>query len=158
MVDRYSLDKNSEGYQDLTACKAIKRADNNRAVNRRINMKGEDLEQATLIQWCNLQSCKHKELDLIYAIPNGGYRNKAEARKLKATGTKAGVPDLHLPVPKMVNGILYGGLFIEMKFGNNKCTENQKKWIRRLQDQGYQCKICYSADEAIKVIKKYLGI
>lgn len=24
MVDRYSLDKNSEGYQDLTACKAIK--------------------------------------------------------------------------------------------------------------------------------------
>ena len=24
-------------------------------------MKGEDLEQATLIQWCNLQSCKYSE-------------------------------------------------------------------------------------------------
>ena len=45
-------------------------------------MKGEDLEQATLIQWCNLQSCKYEELKWIYAIPNGGYRNKAEAKKI----------------------------------------------------------------------------
>ena len=63
-------------------------------------MKGEDLEQATLIQWCNLQSCKYSELKLIFAIPNGGYRNKGEARKLKATGTKSGVPDLFLAVPR----------------------------------------------------------
>ena len=69
-------------------------------------MKGEDLEQATLIQWCNLQSCKYEELKWIYAIPNGGYRNKAEAKKLKSTGTKRGCPDLCLPVMfKSINGI-----------------------------------------------------
>lgn len=117
-------------------------------------MKGEDLEQATLIQWCNLQSCKYSELKLIFAIPNGGYRNKAEARKLKATGTKSGVPDLFLAVPRSPKH----GLFIEMKVGRNKCTDNQKKWIRALMEQGYEVKVCYSCEEAIQVIKRYLGI
>ncbi|MGN1033441.1 MAG: hypothetical protein ACI4PU_08225 [Intestinibacter sp.] len=28
MQSRYPLDRNGEGYKDLTACKAIKRADN----------------------------------------------------------------------------------------------------------------------------------
>lgn len=117
-------------------------------------MKGEDLEQATLIQWCNLQSCKYSELKMIFAIPNGGYRNKGEARKLKATGTKSGVPDLFLPVPRSQKY----GLFIEMKVGRNKCTENQKKWIRALMEQGYEVKVCYSAEEAIQIIKRYLSI
>lgn len=117
-------------------------------------MKGEDLEQATLIQWCNLQSCKYSELKMIFAIPNGGYRNKGEARKLKATGTKSGVPDLFLPVPRSPKY----GLFIEMKVGRNKCTDNQKKWIRNLLEQGYEVKVCYSCEEAIQIIKRYLGI
>ena len=119
-----------------------------------LNMKGEDLEQATLIQWCNLQSCKYSELKMIFAIPNGGYRNKGEARKLKTTGTKSGVPDLFLAVPKNNKA----GLFLEMKVGRNKCTENQKKWIRALMEQNYEVKICYSCEEAIQVIKKYLNI
>ena len=117
-------------------------------------MKGEDLEQATLISWCNLQSCKYEELKWIFAIPNGGYRHPAEAKKLKATGVKPGCPDLFLPVPK--NG--KSGLFIEMKYGKNKCTIEQVKWLDWLYKQGYMCKVCWSADEAIKVIKEYLGI
>ena len=117
-------------------------------------MKGEDLEQATLIQWCNLQSCKYSELKLIFAIPNGGYRNKVEARKLKATGTKSGVPDLFLAVPRNNKS----GLFIEMKVGRNKGTNNQKKKIRALMKQGYEVKVCYSAEEAKQIIKRYLGI
>ena len=155
-MDRYTLDRNSEGYADDTAYKAIRNADRDLETKATggLKMKGEDLEQATLIQWCNLQSCKYSELKLIFAIPNGGYRNKAEARKLKATGTKSGVPDLFLPVPRSPKH----GLFIEMKVGRNKCTENQKKWIRNLLEQGYEVKVCYSCEEAIQVIKKYLNI
>lgn len=155
-MDRYTLDRNSEGYADDTAYKAIRNADRDLETKATggLKMKGEDLEQATLIQWCNLQSCKYSELKLIFAIPNGGYRNKAEARKLKATGTKSGVPDLFLAVPR--NGKY--GLFIEMKVGRNKCTDNQKKWIRNLLEQGYEVKVCYSCEEAIQVIKKYLNI
>lgn len=155
-MDRYTLDRNSEGYADDTAYKAIRNADRDLETKATggLKMKGEDLEQATLIQWCNLQSCKYSELKLIFAIPNGGYRNKAEARKLKATGTKSGVPDLFLPVPRSQKY----GLFIEMKVGRNKCTDNQKKWIRALMEQGYEVKVCYSCEEAIQVIKRYLNI
>lgn len=155
-MDRYTLDRNSEGYADDTAYKAIRNADRDLETKATggLKMKGEDLEQATLIQWCNLQSCKYSELKLIFAIPNGGYRNKAEARKLKATGTKSGVPDLFLPVPRSPKH----GLFIEMKVGRNKCTDNQKKWIRKLLEQGYEVKVCYSCEEAIQVIKRYLNI
>lgn len=36
---------------------------------------------------------------LIYAIPNGGLRPKAEAARMKWTGTLAGMPDLGLVLP-----------------------------------------------------------
>ena len=117
-------------------------------------MKGEDLEQATLISWFNLQSCKYEELKWIYAVPNGGYRHPAEAKKLKATGTKRGVPDLFLPVAR--NG--KHGLYIEMKYGKNRLQPVQRKWYWALIDQGYEVKVCYSADEAITVIKEYLEV
>ena len=45
-----------------------------------------------------------------------------------------------------------------MKVGRNKCTDNQKKWIRALMEQNYEVKICYSCEEAIQIIKKYLNI
>lgn len=114
----------------------------------------EAQEQAIVIQWCNLQSKKYHELDLIYHCPNGGKRNKREAHNLKLEGVKAGVPDLFLPVAR--NG--KHGLYIEMKYGKNKCTIEQIKWLDWLYKQGYKCKVCYSADEAINTIKNYLNI
>lgn len=114
----------------------------------------EAQEQATVIQWCNLQSKKYRELDLIYHCPNGGKRNKREAHNLKLEGVKAGVPDLFLPVAR--NG--KHGLYIEMKWGKNTCTEKQVGWLRRLRHQGYEAVVAYGADEAIQVIKDYLNI
>lgn len=43
---------------------------------------------------------------LIFAIPNGGYRDKRTAEKLKAEGVVSGVPDLFIPAWR---------LWIEMK-------------------------------------------
>ena len=114
----------------------------------------EAQEQAVVISWCEMQKSKYPELDMIFSIPNGGYRNKIEASNLKKTGVKSGVPDLMLAVPK--NN--YYGLFIEMKWGKNKCTPNQNKWILRLSKLGYKVKVCYSSIEAIDTIKEYLGI
>ena len=50
----------------------------------------------------------------------------------------------------------YHGLFIEMKYGKNKPTENQKKWIDYLNGVGYLACVCYGADEAIKLINEYI--
>ena len=150
-MERYQLNKNGEGYADLTACKGIKRADKGNPVKPKTT---EADEQKALMQWAKWQEGRYPELKLLYHCPNGGTRNKLEAANLKRQGVKAGVPDLFLPVPRSPKH----GLFIEMKVGRNKCTDNQKKWIRKLIEQGYEVKVCYSCEEAIQVIKKYLNI
>ena len=150
-MERYQLNKNGEGYADLIACKGIKRADKGNPVKPKTT---EADEQKALMQWAKWQEGRYPELKLLYHCPNGGTRNKLEAANLKRQGVKAGVPDLFLPVPRSPKH----GLFIEMKVGRNKCTDNQKKWIRKLIEQGYEVKVCYSCEEAIQVIKKYLNI
>lgn len=114
--------------------------------------RSEATEQETLIQWCGWQQSKYPELKLLYHIPNGGSRNTLEAANLKRQGVKAGVPDLCLPVAR--SG--FHGLYIEMKYGRNKTTENQKEWLEALKEQGYFTTVCYGAEEAERIIARYL--
>ena len=150
-MDRYTSNKNKEGYTDLTACKGIKRADKGKPVKPKTT---EADEQKALIQWAKFQEKKYSELKMLMHVPNEGKRSPRYGAELKRLGLQAGFPDLALFVPR--NG--KAALFIEMKVGRNKCTDNQKKWIRNLLEQGYEVKVCYSCEEAIQVIKKYLNI
>ena len=112
----------------------------------------EEEEQKVFIEWCKMMENKYKGLELIHAIPNGGSRNEIEARNLKLTGVKAGVPDLFLPVAR--NG--KHGLYIEMKRKKGgRVSEFQKDWLAKLTDQGYETAVCYGAEEAIKTIEEY---
>lgn len=115
--------------------------------------RSEATEQEALITWCRIFENRYPELKMIYHIPNGGSRNRLEAANLKRQGVKAGVPDLCLPVPK--DG--YHGLYIEMKYGKNKQTDNQEEWMERLRQYGYRTAVCYGADEARETIKQYIG-
>ena len=114
----------------------------------------EAAEQMYLMQWAHCFSGNYPELDLLFHIPNGGSRNKFEAANLKRQGVKAGVPDLFLPVPR--GG--YHGLFIEMKYGKNKPTGEQKEWMRRLEEQAYKAAVCYGWQEAADLIMDYLKL
>lgn len=96
----------------------------------------------------------YPDLDLLFAIPNGGHRHKLTAAKLKAEGVKAGVPDLLLPVSRGQ----YHGLFIEMKFGRGRVRGEQQWWLYQLEAQGYQTAVCWSWLEAAKAVCDYLGI
>lgn len=107
-----------------------------------------------VIDWCRWHENRYPALKMIYHVPNGGSRNKLEAQNLKAEGVKAGVPDLHLPVPAAG----YHGLYVEMKWGKNKTTDNQDWWLEELARQGYKTEVCYSAEAALIEITKYLGI
>src|SRR5690242_7692047 len=60
----------------------------------------EHAEQAALIRWCNARVDVCADLAWVYAIPNGGKRDIATARKLRAEGVKAGYPDLGLDVAR----------------------------------------------------------
>lgn len=120
-------------------------------------------EQAFIFRWATLMEGRCPELELLAAIPNGaklpfvkrnGKRYSPEAMRLKEEGLKPGFPDMILPVPKRP----YHGLFIELKFGSNKPTPEQERWLDALNEQGYLAVACWGADEAIEVISEYLGI
>lgn len=113
----------------------------------------EDQEQMKVMSWAHRTKFKDGRLsDYLFHIPNGGSRNIIEATKLKKMGVKPGVPDLQLIVP---NGEVHG-LWIELKAQKGKLQPSQQIMIQRLEAQGYMCKVCFGADEAISEIKKYL--
>jgi hypothetical protein len=72
-------------------------------------------------------------LELMFAIPNGGLRDKVQAAKLKAEGVKPGVSDIMWPVP--VGS--YHGLFIELKNANGRASPEQLEFINAVRSYGY---------------------
>lgn len=116
------------------------------------NAPSEHKEQVAVIQWWDLV-CKQYGLPYfaLFAIPNGGARNVITGSRLKAEGVRRGSPDLMLAAPRDASH----GLFIEMKVGDNKPTEEQAKFIEHLNSQRYETGVCYSAVEAIRRIETY---
>jgi hypothetical protein len=103
-------------------------------------------EQKVVIRYCDI-----KGIPIVH-IPNEGKRSARVGAEMKAMGLRPGFPDLFVPLPKKE----FHGLFIEMKYGRNKLTDNQKEWLALLVKNGYACAVCYGADEAIKNIESYL--
>lgn len=110
-----------------------------------------------------------KQMELLFAIPNGGARHKAVAGKMKAEGVKSGIWDLFLPVPQLVAvGTLrmetkYHGLFIEIKEPNRRkhkdggLSDEQIKFGNAMHANGYATVVCYTWEEAFAELLKYLG-
>lgn len=113
----------------------------------------EHNEQVALMQWWKLS---HKRFKLpeyaLFAIPNGGARHIAVAKKLKAEGVRAGVPDIELRISR--NG--YHALWIEMKYGKNKPTEAQAEFMKWQEAEGAKCVVAYKWDDAKQAIEEYL--
>lgn len=105
-------------------------------------MLTEHQEQSNFVQWLEI---KHPAVRL-FAIPNGGLRNKVVAAKLKREGVRPGVPDVFIP------GL---HLFIEFKRVKGSSTSAyQKDWIAYLKEIGYRVEVCKGCDDAINVIKQ----
>lgn len=118
----------------------------------------ESIEQRALIKWCRMHRGKWPELELIYAIPNGGARNKITAAILKAEGVRRDIPDLCLPVPRGA----FHGLYIELKAqrrdgDRGRASKGQKATIEQLREQGYRAEVCLGWEAARDVIEEYLG-
>jgi hypothetical protein len=112
----------------------------------------ESNNQQALFQWAAYSNIKYPELSLMYHIPNGGKRNVREAARLKKEGVKSGIPDICLPVARGI----YHGLYIELKAGKGKASDNQKDWIDRLTNQGYKAEVCIGWEQAKDAILEYL--
>ena len=115
------------------------------------NMKrGETTEQISLFKWAERNAHVLPCLSLMYHVPNEGKRTNGAV--LKAMGLKTGVPDVVLPVASHN----FHGLYLEMKYGKNTPTKDQKEFMAALRQQGYKTAVCYSADEAVAAILEYL--
>jgi hypothetical protein len=110
--------------------------------------------QCALFDWSRNPAVRKylPDLDVMEASLNGVKLSKAQAGKAWAAGMLAGAWDINLPVPRGI----YHGMRIEMKFGRNTLTTDQKWYGRRLQELGWYVVACWSWDEAREQIIDYL--
>lgn len=119
----------------------------------------EEAHQIALFSWVERVRARYPLLKWLFAIPNGGHRHKATAGKLKAQGVKAGVLDLHLPVPRGN----FHGLWIEMKKPASPgsragiTSREQREWIAFLREQGYRVEVAFGWEAAAEILKDYLA-
>ena len=129
--------------------------------------RSEGDEQLLLFRWARKQSLTIPLLGLLFHVPNGGQRDARSAARLKLEGVEPGIPDLCLPVPTMAEvagpggdgRLFWHGLWIEMKRADGGVVSpEQKKWLARLDSQGYRTAICHGAEQARAAIVDYLGL
>lgn len=113
----------------------------------------EHAQQTALFCWAASNVVRIPELRLMFAIPNGGMRDKITASSLKAEGVKAGVWDIFLPVSRHN----YHGLFIEMKVRPNKLTPDQENFQYNIGQQGFATFVAYNWEEAAYAVETYLA-
>ena len=91
----------------------------------------EDSLQAQIVKWFTNSYClkTHQPRSIIFSIPNGGFRHKIEAMKLKATGMLSGVSDLIV----IHKGIVY---FCELKTDSGRLSQAQVDFNLRLNENG----------------------
>lgn len=91
---------------------------------------------------------------LLFAIPNGAHKSLPARMKFKAEGLRPGVPDLFFAYPHKG----HNGLFIEMKRRRGgRVSDEQKAYIKALQESGYAVAVCHGCDEAFDKLRIYLG-
>lgn len=110
----------------------------------------EDNLQMACVRWFGWQYPHYAPL--LHHSPNGGRRNAREAGRFKAMGTKAGFPDLFLPVARGA----WHGLFVEMKTETGRQSPLQRAWEEAVEAQGYRYEICRSAERFEEVVTNYL--
>lgn len=112
----------------------------------------EDLHRSCF-EWADLQTPRHPILHYLVHVPNGGARSKGEAGKLKAMGTKPGIPDFILPRARGS----WRGLALELKSDTGRLSDDQKFWLRGLEAEGYLVSVCRSLEVFEALVRAFLN-
>jgi len=122
-----------------------------RVPNTRAKPKNEEYRiQCACVRWFRLQYPKLRSV--LFAVPNGGSRNKIEAGNMKQEGVTPGVADLIL----LKSNRFYGALCIEMKTSAGRQSGLQKAWQREAEANGAKYVICRSLEEFMREVNNYL--
>jgi hypothetical protein len=113
----------------------------------------EFAHQVALFMWAAMVKQQWPELELMFAIKNEEKSgSKIVGGRFKASGVKADVPDIFLPVAK------HGchGLFIEMKRPGKKARPGQAEFGLKMKAGGYGWVCCDNWEAAKNVLIQYL--
>lgn len=121
---------------------------------KKIRKPPSDEEHQTQVACVNWFRLKYPKLrNVLFAIPNGGRRDKKTGATLKEEGVVAGVADLIL----LKRNQRHGALCVEMKTKSGNQSETQKKWQKEVEATGNKYVVCRSLDEFMKEITDYLN-
>lgn len=98
----------------------------------------EARSQAAIVEYVRLVA---PEI-IIFSVPNGGLRSKAEAARLKWTGVLAGVLDLVLVLPDGRSA------FWEVKTPKGRLSADQREFIARLEALDHAWAVVRDIDDA----------
>ena len=91
----------------------------------------------------------------LYSATVGGVRLAIHtAKKMKEAGYSKGVPDMLIYEPCG----MYAGLAIEVKTEKGRASDEQKAWIRNLNNRGWRAEICKGFEECADVICEYFEL
>lgn len=114
----------------------------------------ESGHQRAVFAWAALNVATYPELRWMHAIPNGGYRDKITAGKLKAEGVKPGVADIFLPVARGD----WHGLYIELKKEiGGKTSAEQIEFGDFVKAQGYGFVVSREWQYTVNTLMEYLN-
>lgn len=94
--------------------------------------------------------------EMLISYPAGINLSISQRIRARNMGLTAGVPDLILFVPKIIEGKYHPCLFIEMKSEAGRLSEVQKHYHRKLVSLGYTIVVCRSFEDARQKVINYL--
>ena len=112
---------------------------------RRRDGNAEARIQAAVVEW--IRWCAPQTV--VFAIPNGGLRGKAEAARLRWTGVLAGIPDLAVlaPVGKV--------FFLEVKAPGGSLSAEQREMFHQLVALGIDAAIVRSVEDVRMAFREW---
>lgn len=113
----------------------------------------EATEQAAFFEWAAIAEPKIPELAFLAHWPNGEYRTKATAVKLKRMGVKRGPLDVWLFARRGT----HPGMVFEFKSKRGKLTDEQIQWAIHLNREGWKADLFTDWTDAARAVCMYLG-
>jgi len=99
---------------------------------------------------------------LAFHVPNERKIPKLSGFYMNKMGRLSGVPDILIcrQKPNIFGGRhkIHPGCFIELKYGKNTCTPNQTAVQDKFLQEGWFGAVCYSYEEAVKCIDRFLSL
>jgi len=110
----------------------------------------EEQDQVLLVNW--IRRHYPEMADTMHHSPNGGYRHKRTAGRMKLMGTSPGFPDLVFFHPTRN----HHGLAIELKTATGRATSSQLEWLDRLAAAGFATVLCQGLEAAQAAVTAYV--